>query len=46
MTFAEMRLDFITLALKYDVKVIGAYNLMFDTRALTNTIRFIEKMKH
>ena len=44
-TFAEMRLDFITLALEYDVKVIGAYNLMFDTRALTNTIRFIEKNK-
>jgi len=42
-TFAQMRLDFITLALKYNVKVIGAYNLMFDTRALTNTIRFIEK---
>ena len=42
-TFAEMRLDFIALALKYDVKVIAAYKLMFDTRALTNTIRFIEK---
>ena len=44
-TFAEMRLDFIDLALEYDVKVLGAYNLMFDTRALTNTIRFIEKNK-
>ena len=41
--FLEMRDDFIALAEKYNIKTLGAYNLMFDTRALTNTIRNITK---
>ena len=42
-SFLEMRNDFIALAEKYNIKTLGAYNLMFDTRALTNTIRNITK---
>jgi len=41
--FLEMRNDFIALAEKYNIKTLAAYNLMFDTRALTNTIRNITK---
>lgn len=41
--FLEMRDDFIALAEKYNIKTLGAYNLMFDTGALTNTIRNITK---
>lgn len=41
--FLEMRDDFIALAEKYNIKTLSAYNLMFDTRALTNTIRNITK---
>jgi hypothetical protein len=41
--FLEMRNDFIALAEKYNIKTLSAYNLMFDTRALTNTIRNITK---
>ena len=42
-SFLEMRNDFIALAEKYNIKTLSAYNLMFDTRALTNTIRNITK---
>lgn len=42
-SFLEMRDDFIALAEKYNIKTLSAYNLMFDTRALTNTIRYITK---
>ena len=41
--FLEMRNDFIALAEKYNIKTIAAYNLKFDTKALTNTIRYITK---
>jgi len=41
--FLEMRNDFIELVKKYNVKTLSAYNLMFDTKALTNTIRYITK---
>ena len=41
--FLEMRKDFIALAEKYNIKTLAAYNLIFDTRALTNTIRYITK---
>lgn len=41
--FLEMRDDFIALAEKYNIKTIAAYNLIFDTKALTNTIRYITK---
>ena len=44
-TFLEMREDFLSLAKKYDAKVLGAYNLMFDTRALSNTMQYITKNK-
>lgn len=42
-SFLEMRNDFIALAEKYNIKTLSAYNLMFDIRALTNTIRNITK---
>lgn len=41
--FMDMREDLINLALKYKVKTISAYNLMFDRKALTTTIRHILK---
>lgn len=43
--FFEMRKDFIELVKKYNVKVIGAYNLNFDTNALTNTTRNLARDK-
>ena len=42
-SFLEMRDDFIALAEKYNIKTLSAYNLAFDTRALTNTIRHITR---
>ena len=42
-SFLEMRDDFIALAEKYNIKTLSAYNLAFDTRALTNTIRNITR---
>lgn len=39
--FLEMRKDLLELMQKYNVKVIGAYNLNFDTNALKNTMRNI-----
>ena len=42
-SFLEMRNDFIALAEKYNIKTLSAYNLTFDTRALTNTIKYITK---
>ena len=41
--FLEMRTELLTLMSKYNVKVIGAYNLNFDTNALKNTMRVLTK---
>ena len=39
--FLEMREKMLEVMTKYEVEVIGAYNLAFDTRALSSTIRFL-----
>lgn len=39
--FMEMRKDFLELAEKYNVKVLSAYNLAFDNKALKNTMLYI-----
>lgn len=41
--FAEMRIEMLKFMELYNVKIFGAYNSMFDTRALQNTIRYITK---
>lgn len=39
--FMEMRKDFLELSEKYNVKVLSAYNLAFDNKALKNTMLYI-----
>lgn len=42
-SFLEMRDIMLDVMKKYKVEVIGAYNLLFDTRALSTTLKFITK---
>ena len=44
-TFMEMRNIMLTEMRRYKVQVFGAYNSIFDTRALTTTIRFLTQDK-
>lgn len=40
-TFAEMRIEMFRLVKEYNVKVISAYNLAFDRRALAKTTEYL-----
>ena len=44
-TFMEMRNIMLSEMRKYKVQVFGAYNSIFDTRALTSTMRFLTNNK-
>ena len=44
-TFMEMRYIMLSEMKRYKVEIFAAYNSMFDTRALTTTIRFLTQDK-
>jgi hypothetical protein len=44
-SFEEMRLDLLTLMKEYNIDTISAYNLNFDKRALSNTMKYITGYK-